>query len=88
MVAKRIARVGGLVATGGETARALLTAAGLAGLRLGGEVETGVPWGLGFGTLARIGDRKRVLPIVTKAGAFGDADTLVRCRQALKQRAG
>ena len=68
--------IGGLVATGGETARRLLASAGIWGLRLGGEVEVGVPWGIGLG--------KRSLPIVTKAGAFGDNKTLVACRNALR----
>ena len=65
----------GLFCTGGETVRALLTAAGAAGIRLVGEVEPGVP----MGTVEDWHD----LPIVTKAGAFGTPQTLVRCRAAL-----
>src|SRR6202043_2501527 len=68
-------RLGGLLCTGGETARALLDAAGAAGIRLLGEVEPGVPLGRALGW--------RDLPIVTKAGAFGTARTLVHCRAAL-----
>jgi D-threonate/D-erythronate kinase len=75
-VGRRLDSVGGLVVTGGETARCLLASAGISGLRLGGEVEVGVPWGIGLG--------KRRLPIVTKAGAFGDNKTLVACRNALR----
>ena len=66
-----------LVATGGETARCLLDQAGISGIRLAGEVEVGVPWGIGLG--------ERTLAIITKAGAFGDRQTLVRCRAALKE---
>jgi 4-hydroxythreonine-4-phosphate dehydrogenase len=68
-------RIGGLFCTGGATAEALLTAAGAAGIRLIGEVEPGVP----LGTV----EQWRDLPIVTKAGAFGSPQTLVRCRRVL-----
>jgi 4-hydroxythreonine-4-phosphate dehydrogenase len=77
-VAPGLASFGGLFATGGETARAILKAAGVTSIRLGGEVEPGVPWGCavrGGGTLY----------IVTKAGAFGDPDTLLRSYHALKR---
>jgi D-threonate/D-erythronate kinase len=76
VVAPRLGGIGGLVATGGETARGLLEAAGAAGIRLGGEIEPGVPWGRTMGDI--------VLPIVTKAGAYGNSRTLLRCRNALK----
>jgi D-threonate/D-erythronate kinase len=69
-------RLAGLFCTGGETARAVLNAAGISGIRLAGEVEPGVPLGTSEGGYARI-------PIITKAGAFGDPETLVRCRAAL-----
>ena len=73
-------RFGGLFLTGGETARALLNAAGAAGIRLLGEVEPGVP----LGTAEGWGD----LPVITKAGAFGNAETLVRCRAVLRNFPG
>jgi len=63
------------VLTGGETARAVLGALGIAELRLLGEVEPGVPFGLARnGTL-----------VCTKAGAFGAPDTLARCVGRLKR---
>jgi 4-hydroxythreonine-4-phosphate dehydrogenase len=68
-------RSGGLVLTGGDTARAVIEALGIAYLRIVGEVEPGVPRCIA-GPLAR--------PIITKAGAFGDPDTLRRCRAAMK----
>ncbi|GAC1558288.1 MAG: hypothetical protein NVS2B9_20500 [Myxococcales bacterium] len=49
---------------------------GARGIHLAGEVEPGVPLG--------ILEAPRPLPIVTKAGSFGDAATLSRCRAALK----
>lgn len=66
----------GLVATGGDTARALLHALGTIGIRLLGAVEPGVPLGITLGVAE--------LPIVTKAGGFGDPQTLERARTTLK----
>lgn len=76
MLAPRISQIGGLVVTGGEMARAILSSVGIKGLRMRGEVETGVPLGLSIGSVS--------LPVVTKAGAFGDSMTLVRCRATLR----
>ncbi|KMO39824.1 hypothetical protein VQ03_15190 [Methylobacterium tarhaniae] len=69
-------RLGGLVATGGETAAALLAHLGVDGLRLVDEIEPGVSLGLTRGALQ--------VPIVTKAGAFGNADTLWRAVHHLR----
>lgn len=73
-IARRQERIGGLVLTGGETARAVLSRLGIAGLRVVGEVETGVP----ILVATRSG-----LTAITKAGDFGDRETLLRCRNAL-----
>jgi uncharacterized protein YgbK (DUF1537 family) len=63
------------VLTGGETARAVLSAKGIRALRLLGEVEPGVPFGMARdGTL-----------VCTKAGAFGSPATLLRCVARLKK---
>ncbi len=67
--------VDGLIATGGDTARAAAGALGARGLRLWGEMEPGVPLG--------ILDGPHPLPVITKAGGFGDQDTLVRLCKAL-----
>ena len=67
--------IGALVLTGGETARAMLIRLGLHGIRLIDEVEAGVPLGVSVGV--------REIPVVTKAGAFGGADTLHRCLDRL-----
>ncbi len=77
-VAQRIAEavagvlddVGTLVLTGGETARAVLTAAGVSRLVVVGELEPGV---------VRAHVPELDLDVVTKAGAFGDPDALLRC---------
>jgi len=85
-IGPRLREFGGLVATGGATARRLLEKAGISAIALGGEVDVGVPWGIALGGLALggIGLRGRRLPVVTKAGGFGDPDTLLVCRRALK----
>jgi len=68
--------VDGLIATGGDTARAAAGALGARGLRLWGEIEPGVPVG--------ILDGPRSLPVITKAGGFGAQDTLVRLCKAFR----
>jgi uncharacterized protein YgbK (DUF1537 family) len=66
LVRSNFAQVGGVIATGGETARALLCAVGIGSLQLLREVEAGVAFGRPITALA--GRRPGV---VTKAGAFG-----------------
>jgi 4-hydroxythreonine-4-phosphate dehydrogenase len=71
-------RAGALVATGGETARAVLDGWGIARLRLRGEVETGVAFSIAD-------NWRRALPVVTKAGGFGGPDVLLDCRRFLQE---
>ena len=66
-----IAGADGLVLTGGHTARAVLDVLEVPGYALGGEIETGIPWGV-----AELSGGS--LTIITKAGGFGDADSLRR----------
>lgn len=77
-VAPHADRVGGLVASGGETARSVLQAWGVTGLRLIGELEAGLPF-------AVTEKWKRQLPVLTKAGDFGGPQTLLNCHQFLHQ---
>ncbi|GGF69060.1 Hrp-dependent type III effector protein [Azorhizobium oxalatiphilum] len=63
-------------ATGGETAAALLSSFGVNGIRLIDEIEPGVALGLTLGALS--------VPVVTKAGAFGDEDSLSRIAARLR----
>ena len=65
----------GLVLTGGATAVGVARRLGASGVRLEGEVESGVPVG------ALIGPQPS--PAVTKAGGFGGPDTLVEAVEAL-----
>ncbi len=67
----------GLVATGGDTVNALLTKLGVHGIRLLDEVEPGVALGITIGAVS--------IPLVTKAGAFGDAQSLRRCLERLRR---
>jgi uncharacterized protein YgbK (DUF1537 family) len=76
LVAPHAGRFGALVSTGGETARAVLQAFGAAGLRLVGEIEPGVPLSVIEG--------RHEFPVITKAGAFGSPQTLLRCRNFLR----
>jgi uncharacterized protein YgbK (DUF1537 family) len=69
----------GLVLTGGATALGVAQRLGASGIGLAGEVEVGVPIG------ALIGENP--YPVVTKAGGFGRADTLVGAVEALAQGA-
>jgi D-threonate/D-erythronate kinase len=68
--------VGALVATGGETARAVLDAWGIRRLQVMGEVENGLPFSITSGWHLE-------MPVLTKAGAFGDRETFFRCREFL-----
>lgn len=73
-----LAQARGIIATGGETARALLRTLDVTALRLVTEVEPGVP-------LSRIGAGPASgLRVITKAGAFGTEETLLRCRDHLR----
>ena len=70
--------LGSLVATGGETARAILDGLGIDRLQLLGEIEPGLPFSVAEGWT-------RPLRVLTKAGAFGSPDTLIRCREFLRR---
>ncbi len=68
--------VGALVATGGETARAVFNAWGISRLHIIGEVEPGLPFSVTSGW-------SRELLVLTKAGGFGSPETFLRCREFL-----
>jgi 4-hydroxythreonine-4-phosphate dehydrogenase len=65
-----------LVATGGETASALLVRLGVNGIRLLDEIEPGIPLGLTLGGVS--------VPAVTKAGGFGNEGCLKRIIERLR----
>jgi uncharacterized protein YgbK (DUF1537 family) len=74
LTGRQLGRFGALIATGGETARAVLSAAGAGALAIRRELEPGVVLS-GCGTL----------PVVTKAGAFGRPESLVDAVEALRR---
>ena len=76
-IAARHPHCAAYVLTGGETARAVLGARGVRGIRLLGEVEPGVPFGVSI---------PPGLAVCTKAGGFGGPDTLVHCVARLKRQ--
>lgn len=74
-LAGALAQMGALVATGGETAAALLSRCGAHGIGLVDEIEPGIALGITRGTIA--------VPVVTKPGAFSDDGSLCRCLDAV-----
>jgi acetyltransferase len=69
--------VGAVVATGGDTALALLSAAGVASVEVGGELMPGIA----FARLPLAGGARW---LVTKAGGFGDGDALAAIGRRLR----
>jgi uncharacterized protein YgbK (DUF1537 family) len=69
-------QISGLVLTGGDTAKAVCYALGARGILILREIEPGIP-------LARL-IGKHELTIVTKAGGFGNPDTLLHILTVLK----
>ncbi|WP_250474826.1 four-carbon acid sugar kinase family protein [Caballeronia sp. GAFFF1] len=77
LVAPHFDALGGLIATGGETARAMLAAANVGSLELVREIEAGVALGRATtGASNTAGDTAGGAAIVTKAGAFGSEHAL------------
>src|SRR5262245_36286968 len=61
----------GIVLSGGDTAEAVARCLNAEGIKLGGEIVPGVPWGL------FIGGRAAGLLVATKSGGFGAEESLV-----------
>jgi 4-hydroxythreonine-4-phosphate dehydrogenase len=70
-------RIGAFVTGGGETARCVLQAWGVMGLRLIKELEPGLPFSI-------TENWSRRLPVITKAGDFGNPRTLLHCQEFLR----
>ncbi len=68
--------IGALIASGGETARAVFDSFGVTQLRLLGELEKGIP-------VSATENWSRPLPVITKAGDFGGPDALLKCSRFL-----
>jgi D-threonate/D-erythronate kinase len=76
LLVPRARQASALVATGGETAAAMFTRLGVEGIRLVDEIEPGIPLGLTLGEIS--------VPVVTKAGGFGDDECLKRIVSRLR----
>jgi uncharacterized protein YgbK (DUF1537 family) len=69
--------IGGLVLTGGETARAVLEAMSVRAVKLAREIQPGIP--LGFAQRC-----PRPVAVSVKAGDFGSEDALAACWRAMR----
>lgn len=79
LVAAEIIRsrlIDGMILTGGDTAAAVFRMLTVDKIRLASEIEPGIPVG--------IVDAPRRMGVITKAGGFGDADTLLRCAAIMR----
>ena len=63
--------VGRLIVAGGETSGAVVKALGLEGLRIGPEIDPGVPWTAALG-------REKPLALALKSGNFGTPDFFLK----------
>ena len=66
--------VGQLIVAGGETSGAVVKALGISGLRIGPEIDPGVPWTVGIGKQSGA----RPLALALKSGNFGSADFFLK----------
>jgi uncharacterized protein YgbK (DUF1537 family) len=68
-----------LVVAGGETSGAVMTALGVEGLRVGDEIDPGVPWTTSLGSIP--------LALALKSGNFGSDDFFLKAFQRLDSAA-
>ena len=71
---------GAAILVGGDTALKVYEQCGARGIRILGDVQPGIPWG------RWIGGRMDGLPLATKAGGFGNPDTLCNIAHFLTGR--
>ena len=67
-----------LVVAGGETAGAVVQALGVTGLRIGRQIDPGVPWTVSLG--------EPMLALALKSGNFGAPDFFTRAFAVLEER--
>jgi uncharacterized protein YgbK (DUF1537 family) len=66
--------VGQLIVAGGETSGAVVKALGVTGLRIGPEIDPGVPWTVAL----QKGDHDKPLALALKSGNFGTPDFVLK----------
>lgn len=74
--------VGRLVVAGGETAGAVVSALGVTELRIGEQIDPGVPW-----TQTHVAGREAPLSLALKSGNFGGENFFTRAFDVLEQEA-
>lgn len=82
LIGPHFEHISALVLTGGETARSVLSEVGVDFLEIHNEIEPGVS--VALPRKMGLNDKCSLPLIVTKAGAFGDDQTLVRILRALR----
>lgn len=70
--------VGRLLVAGGETSGAVVSALGVTTLRIGEQIDPGVPW-----TQASLPGREAPLSLALKSGNFGGVDFFTRAFEVL-----
>ncbi|MCX2524102.1 3-oxo-tetronate kinase [Larsenimonas rhizosphaerae] len=70
--------IGRLIVAGGETSGAVVSALSITTLRIGPQIDPGVPW-----TQASLPGRETVLSLALKSGNFGGTDFLTRAFEVL-----
>jgi uncharacterized protein YgbK (DUF1537 family) len=70
--------VGQMIVAGGETSGAVVKALGVTGLRIGPEIDPGVPWTTALKNLNERDANERPLALALKSGNFGTEDFFVK----------
>lgn len=78
---EQVQDIGGLVLTGGDTAKAICGELGVNEMELHSEVESGLPFG-------RIRSGEKDFWAITKAGGFGNEDSLVKAVEYMTGKVG
>jgi D-threonate/D-erythronate kinase len=76
LIAPCASKASAIAATGGETAAALLESLNTTGIEIIAEIDPGICLGMTIGATR--------VPVVTKAGAFGDERSLIRVTERLR----
>ena len=70
--------VGQLIVAGGETSGAVVKALGISGLRIGPEIDPGVPWTTGISAQGNETPKHTPLALALKSGNFGTPDFFLK----------
>ena len=70
--------VGQLIVAGGETSGAVVKALGISGLRIGPEIDPGVPWTTGITAKGNEQPNHKPLALALKSGNFGTPDFFLK----------